>query len=325
MEDGSLAGDVRKAIGSSHRRVVGVVVNAVDDNLLKGEQIDTRWSRDEIRVLPALLHEAKVARRLVVLVSDHGHVLDHNTQCRPHEGGERWRFDEDEPVEFELRVSGSRVVIPESKTLIAPWTEKVRYSVKKNGYHGGLTPQEMVVPIAVLCATDAYPSGWVEAPVDTPPWWEALTTQPASQQEQLPKLRPIKPKPDGFLFDPEEEPTPQPVETPVEIPPGERVPEWITVLFASPVFEDQKQLAGRAVPNNEVVGRLLVAIDSRGGKITSAALARAIHYPPIRLRGLLAITQRMLNIDGYAVLSRDEASDTIELDRGLLYRQFDLA
>ena len=61
--------------------IVGVVINAVDDNLLKGEQIDTRWSRDEIKVLPALLHEARMARRLVVLLSDHGHVLDCQTQA----------------------------------------------------------------------------------------------------------------------------------------------------------------------------------------------------------------------------------------------------
>src|SRR5262249_1461973 len=42
--DASLAVDVRKEIGSAHRKIVGVVVNAVDDHLLKGEQIDTRWT-----------------------------------------------------------------------------------------------------------------------------------------------------------------------------------------------------------------------------------------------------------------------------------------
>jgi hypothetical protein len=56
LNDSVLSAEVRKEIASTHRRVVGVVVNAVDDHLLKGEQIDTRWSRDEIKVLPALLH-----------------------------------------------------------------------------------------------------------------------------------------------------------------------------------------------------------------------------------------------------------------------------
>src|SRR5207244_10208791 len=90
--DAVLASGVRREIASSHRRVVGVVVNAVDDDLLKGEQIDTSWTRDQIKVLPALLHEAKLARRVVVLLSDHGHVLDYKTVGRSHEGGERWRL-----------------------------------------------------------------------------------------------------------------------------------------------------------------------------------------------------------------------------------------
>ena len=90
-DDAVLAADVRKEIGSAHRKIVGVVINAVDDNLLKGGQIDTRWSRDEIKVLPALLHEARMARRLVVLVSDHGHVLD----CRRRPGLARAASDGD--------------------------------------------------------------------------------------------------------------------------------------------------------------------------------------------------------------------------------------
>jgi len=42
------------------------------------------------------------------------------------------------------------------------------------------------------------------------------------------------------------------------------------------------------------------------------------------LRGLLAVAQRVLNIDGYPVLTRDAGSDTVELNRELLRRQFDL-
>ena len=91
-DDSSLAADIRKEIGSAHRKIVGVVVNAVDDHLLKGEQIDTRWTRDEIKVLPVLLHEAKMAGRTVILLSDHGHILDCNAKGKQYEGGERWRI-----------------------------------------------------------------------------------------------------------------------------------------------------------------------------------------------------------------------------------------
>ena len=58
--------------------------------------------------------------------------------------------------------------------------------------------------------------------------------------------------------------------------------------------------------------------------MTSAAISRSVNYPPMRLRGLLAVMQRVLNIDGFAVLTRDEASDTVDLNRELLRRQFDL-
>jgi len=73
-----------------------------------------------------------------------------------------------------------------------------------------------------------------------------------------------------------------------------------------------------------VLREFLRALDSRGGKMTSAAISRAANFPAPRLRGLLAVLQRVLNIDGFAVLTRDEASDTVELNRELLRRQFEL-
>lgn len=325
-DDASLAADIRKEIGSSHRKVVGVVVNAVDDHLLKGEQIDTRWSRDEIKVLPVLLHEAKTAGRTVIMISDHGHILDCHAKGQVYEGGERWRMDDGNPLTGELRIKGRRVVIPESKTLIAPWTERVRYGIKKNGYHGGLSPQEMIIPIAVLNATGEFPKGWVEAPVDLPAWWDVVApvASDADKPPQKLKQQPPKEKPAGLLFSlDDDEPAPQQVAVVAAVV-ASIAPEWISKLLSSPVFEEQKRLGGRAVPANDVMLRLLVAIDERGGKITSPALARAIQFSPMRLRGLLAIAQRILNVDGFLVLTRDEASDTVELDRNLLFRQFDL-
>jgi hypothetical protein len=335
-DDGSLAAEVRGAIAAAHRRVVGVVVNAIDDSLLKGEQIDTRWSREEIKVLPTLLHEAKAARRMVVVLADHGHVLDHQAQGRPGEGGERWRIDDGRPAADELQLTGSRVVIPDNHRLIAPWTEKVRYGVKKNGYYGGVSPQEMVIPITVLCAGETIPAGWREAPIPTPAWWDEpfLVQQPAAEVPL--RLTPSKPMGLGPLFNAVQEgpsgpaPTQSRQATPVgqsvasTVTPEEAVPAWIQAFLASPILAEQKHLAGRTVPADEIIMKLLTALDRRGGKLTSTALARAIDYPPLRLRGLLAVLQRVLNIDGYAVLTRDEASDTVELHHDLLCRQFDL-
>ena len=316
-----LAAEVRKEIASTHRRVVGVVVNAVDDHLLKGEQIDTHWSRDEIKVLPALLHEARIARRFVVLISDHGHILDCHVEGRPNKdelsGGERWRVADNNLAEDELQIEGSRV-LTEGHRLIAPWSEQVRYGIKKNGYHGGLTPQEMIVPIAVLSSTDDFPKGWSEQPIDTPVWWDEPTPAPFVEEQPVPKLKPLKPQATGRLFDMEEE-------KPARDITGTTVPKWVSRLLTCPVFEDQKRLGGRGVPSDELFTKLLSALDERGGKLTSVALARSLEFPAVRLPGLLAKAERILNVDGYDVLRRDDASDTIELNRDLLLKQFDLA
>jgi hypothetical protein len=323
--DASLGANLREAIASTQKRVVGVVINAVDDHLLKGEQLDLRWTRDEIKVLPSLLYEARSARRVVVVLSDHGHLLDHQTEARHGEGGERWRPDAGQAREGELPVQGPRVLLPEGHRLIAPWSERVRYGAKKNGYHGGLTPQEMVIPITVLAAGDIRLLGWAEVPDPTPEWWEAVPAVPTAPA-LVPSLKPPEPKmpkTPRTLWD-AIEPEPAPVAPATSGQPAPMPPDWLAALLASPLFLEQKKLGGRTVPADDVFGSLVASLEGAGGKLTATALARKLGLPVFRLRGLLAVVQRVLNIDGFAVLGRDEQSDTIELDRGLLLRQFDL-
>jgi hypothetical protein len=329
-DDAILAGDVRKEIGSSSRRLVGVVVNAVDDHLAKGEQVGHRWTRDSMPVLAALLHEAKLSRRLVVITSDHGHVIDTNSQYAGQEEGERWRTASGEPGSDEIRIHGRRVVIPESKTVIVAWSESLRYGkTKKHGYHGGVNPQEMITPIVVLSPSDDEIEGWVDAPADIPMWWEegALPAEektiadskapsavvPRPTPKEIGKTLPL------FDFDRQTPPAEPPA---ITVQSSER--NWVSKLFESPLFEQQKKLAGRSVPSDEKLRELLSAIDSRGGKMTSAAVSRAVNFPLVRLPGFFAVLQRLLNIDGFSVFTRDEASDTVELNRELLRRQFDL-
>jgi len=326
QKDSLLAAEVRREIASTHRRVVGVVVNAVDDHLLKGEQIDTRWSRDEIKVLSALTHEARIARRRVVIVSDHGHILDCQAKGRLNKeddaGGERWRTDQGEVAEDELRAEGSRVLTDGHK-FIAPWSERVRYGIKKNGYHGGLTPQEMIVPVVVLASTEDFPKGWSEQPVVSPLWWDEPSEDAQNDKKPVLNLKPMESKPADTLFDMTQFEKSE-VKGDSAVLTTQESPPWVTRLLACSVFEDQKRLGGRGVPADELFAKLLTALDERGGKLTSVALARTLAYPPIRLPGLLAKAERVLNVDGYDVLRRDDASDTIELNRSLLLKQFDL-
>ena len=101
--------------------------------------------------------------------------------------------------------------------------------------------------------------------------------------------------------------------------------QWVKTLLSSPIYNTRKKLAGRAVPSDDVFTKVLIALDSYGGKVTLTALARTLSYAIARVHNLIRVIQRILNIDGYAVIAFDEAFDLIELNHALLYQQFDLS
>ena len=146
------------------------------------------------------------------------------------------------PGRVSFRCKATRVLAPGHR-LVAPWSERIRYSSKKNGYHGGLTAQEMVIPIVVLASGDDFPSDWRELPVESPAWWDEPAPVPAQPEQKAPTLKPVRVKKPGMLFDLDHE-----EEQPVAVVAQEPVTEWIKRLVASPVFAEQKQIAGRRRP-----------------------------------------------------------------------------
>jgi hypothetical protein len=58
--------------------------------------------------------------------------------------------------------------------------------------------------------------------------------------------------------------------------------------------------------------------------MTSTMLARTISYPSTKVHQLLTVLQRVLNIEGYAVLTHNKAFDLVELNQDLLCQQFNL-
>jgi hypothetical protein len=153
---GNLSADVQQTVASDKHRVVGVVVNAIDDELSGAEQVRHAWTLEAIRPLGALLRAARDAGRVVVLASDHGHVWHRQGSAyhKAAEAGERWRPADGEPVRpGELVVEGTRVRDGRDRPrVIAPWDEGLRYGTAKNGYHGGVTPQEMLAPLILLAS-----------------------------------------------------------------------------------------------------------------------------------------------------------------------------
>lgn len=306
-----LAAAVREAI-ASERRIVGAVINAIDDHLARSEQLRTPWSVADVPLLRSALDAAREADRLVVLLADHGHVIERGGRQRSNagQGGERWRATPPPPQEGELLIEGPRVLAAGGPCVMAV-DEQLRYAPRKHGYHGGATAQEMLVPVLVLAPRPIDRlNGWVEAPYDPPSWWsgiEVVAVPVPAQESAAPALGP-----GGQLT--------LDVST-VPIEPG----GWIAALLASDTLSAQRGLAARTPLSDERIAALLAALEQHGGRMLRSALAQAGGIAPGRIAGTLASLQLVLNVDGYPVLSVDEPSDTVTLNVPLLREQFALA
>ena len=324
--DGNLAESVRQEIRSPERRVVGVVINAVDDLLAKGEQVHVTWNLETLRHLPTLLHEAREADRTVILTSDHGHVLELASEYRSGGVGERYRSATAAAEDGETVLVGSRV-LAEGGRLVAAWRDQSRYLPgTKRGYHGGANPQEMIVPIGVLTTQtdqDRLPEGWDLVRSESPAWWDEPQRRADHEAETPAVLKPgtdriAKPR---LLFDPETGEVPKPRREPA-LP---QTPPWVPALLDNELYKAQRKLIGRAALSDTQVESFLTALTNRGGVMTTAALGRALELAPFRLTGLVALLGRVLNIDGFRVVGRSESAEEITLDVALLKRQFGLA
>lgn len=322
----NLAPEVRAALANPQQKVVGVVYNAVDDHLSGPDQLHQRWGLEDLRLLMPLLREAREARRVVVITADHGHLLEDGTaqiNCvsASDKISDRWRPGSDARAPHEVCYSGGRVVTADSaKAVVCLWGEKTRYAGRKNGYHGGVSPQEVAVPLNVIVPLGMSLAGWQLAPPAQPEWWElthlAPTLATPTAPESAPRRKAAAPAlAQPSLFDPQETQAPSPALTAL-------ADDWIAVLLASSIYASQKQLAARVALPDDKMRLLLVSLTERGGKLTRAALSQRLGLPEVRLGGLLSAVRRMLNVDQAPVLTVDESAGTIELNRALLTQQF---
>jgi len=325
---GVLSKDANDAILETKNRIVGVVINAIDDRLSSAQQIRDDWTINRISPLATLLKRARDADRVVILASDHGHVW-HRPDARllSGEAGSRWRPASGDVQDGEIVISGSRVRDDAGQhSVMVPWSETIYYKRQQNGYHGGATPQEMVAPLVILTEVDlnqkdnAYP-GLSACEYPKPEWWSCapVATRPVEQEAAVVPPRSYPPS----LFDglhEEEKPAPEPTK-PVTQP---KDSGWIERLFASAAYKDQKELVRRHAPDDTLVRCCIQALEASGGMMTPAAFSKAADVPAGRLDGLVARIQRLLNVDGYEILTMSRTENRIELNVLKLKRQFDL-
>src|SRR5215475_14533773 len=318
--DGGVAGllsHVRHALRHEQQRVVGVVVNAIDDHLAKSEQLRLSWTVDQLQHLDALLYEAQVAQRAVVVTSDHGYVLEAGSRRLAGSTEERWRPYDHRLAAEELIFEGPRVQqVTGVERIIVPWSEAVRYSQKKQGYHGGATPQEVLVPLAVLVPQHRTIAGWAALPDREPAWWSQgelsradVSLVPARTTRRARQATAIQ----GTLFAEAQGRSAE-----------ELCIDWIEHLLRSPIFAAQRRAAGRRAPDDQCVRMLLATLEAHQDRLAHRVLEQGLGEPAFRLCGILAGVQRLLNVDGCQVLVVDDLSGTVALNRQLLNTQFQL-
>ncbi|MFJ7529361.1 BREX-2 system phosphatase PglZ [Streptomyces griseus] len=314
-----LAPEVVQALASDD--VVGVVVNTIDDALADGREGTTgSWGLADIGKLPDLLNAARDYGRPVVLVSDHGHLIDrtergHQPADVPGVRGARWRTGE--PGDGEVLLAGPRV-LTDGRRIVAAWRDDLRYTSRQAGYHGGASLAEVTVPVLTLVpAGGSVPSGWTLLPPEStePPWWNTTESDWAKAQA-VP----------GTAAEPAEQaPTAPPRQPPAVSTAATGALTLGDRTVRSAPYRTQREFV-RLAPGDKAVAAALDALLAAGGKLSPGAVAAAAQAAtgksqrnPERFATML---ERLLNIDGYPVLQLVESGRTVQLDRALLQQQF---
>lgn len=302
---------VWQEVAKATRRAVGVVLNVVDDQLPKGGQLLLDWRIETLRHVAELLEAAREAGRVVIVTADHGHLVERESELRSSgESAARYRTAPQVSASLgsgERVFSGPRVLAPGNR-IIAAWSERLRYSSLQAGYHGGASPQEVLVPLGVWAPRELDLPDWIEVAPAAPPWTEgALPPQPVPTVS-LPA--PAAASPQRGLFE---------VEPAAPVGPVDE----LDALIASPVFREQRKVFSerQALPDAQV-SALLRALVRRGGRATLPTLVGDLGLSFTRSRGLVTAVQRVLNVEGYQVLGFDLASETVAFDSELMRRQF---
>ncbi|MCT7350762.1 BREX-2 system phosphatase PglZ, partial [Streptomyces sp. 15-116A] len=353
-----LAPELVQALASDD--IVAVVVNTIDDALADGrEGTSGRWGLADIGKLPDLLNAARDYGRPVVLVSDHGHIVDRTERGhQPAEvtgvRGARWRTGD--PGDGEVALTGPRV-LTDGRRITAACRDDLRYTARQAGYHGGASLAEVTVPVITLVPSGgAVPSGWVLLPPESaePAWWEKGDTAvpgagsaadsedmagTESKDMAVPGTGAVK----GVVSRAESASAASGAaprdggKPPTDVDDGPKAARparhattsgRLTLgqrTVRSAAYRAQREFV-RAAPSEKAVEAALDALDEAGGKLSPGAVAAAAQAAtgksqrnPARFATML---ERLLNIDGYPVLQLVESGRTVQLDRALLSQQF---
>lgn len=325
--------------GKTH---VAVVLNTIDDRLAKEQKLgDGAWRVDEVGKLRDLLRVAAEQGMMVVLTSDHGHVVDrHGMKIDAAEpASARHRLPGAAVLDTEIALSGPRVVWPEpGSSIVALWDADSRYTAHKAGYHGGASTAEFTIPILAFLRFGAEPpKGWRELGDQRPEWWSLESADNPAQVQHaatVPPARRVEAKPTRTqdqlarthesLFDTESlDAAASPAGVSGGTPGASSHERLVAALLATENYQAQAGLLARK-PRPEQVEKALVVLLEAGGTLPASALAQRIGLLGARADGFAAILRQLLNFDGEQVLETLPDGRTLRLNSALLREQFGL-
>lgn len=327
--DGAASSEALSEVRDTRRPVVAMVINAIDASLKSDAQQVQRWTASAIKSLGDLLDAARLAGRVVLLASDHGHVpSDLLANCgTPHSASPRWRpwNGTDEVKDYEVAIPKTLAWAPrgaEGVVLLAD--DQHRYGGSTNaGEHGGATLAEVVAP-AVLIGYDAPgipaamqdPQMRVGAPF-RPRWWffenevtrsiETSAPTPAAAAKQLTLIEstPVAVVPPPKRTKPEEQP----------------LHPLAVALSQAHLFKERTLDPARRKTLLRVVSYLASRDDHSA---TIASFANELSMFATRAQGLVAALAEWLNVDGYILLWHDPQTQRVHLDVAKLQALYEL-
>lgn len=331
----SLAQAVRHAIqDTDNRTVVACVLNDIDDALDRSDPIGTRWSVSSFKHLDALLSEAAAVGRTVVLVSDHGHVVERREQPSVQRGDQssaRYRSAGVPASDDEVLVEGERVLTEGHRAVLAV-DEQLRYTGLKAGYHGGAALAEVCVPVSILVNGSIAshlpltPSGF--AP---PSWWDlehsqsSVSTPVVAVAVQTPAVRSTtNARPDKSSVSSGQESlfdfgAASSSAGGLNDGADGAVVDRVAELLASDLFTTQFRRYGRNLTAASI-GELLREAESANGVLPLVKVAGILGLRPSKTRGAIAYLSQIFNIDGVSVIAQQ--GDDVTIATALLFEQF---
>ncbi|MCP4502876.1 MAG: BREX-2 system phosphatase PglZ [Deltaproteobacteria bacterium] len=318
-----------KAKVASNERVVGVVVNTIDDQLKGSPQFSASLSLGDITPLCELLAAAAKAGRAVLLCSDHGHItsqrFSETSAALPKRKTKddikanisaRWRpiGEEEEADVGEVALTSH---LAESGRIALAVDEKLRYVGQVHqGEHGGLSlaeavaPAFLLVPEALVEPLQGLPKPLNMTDLVPPSCWatslpqESAEKPPAKKHQVKKKKTPKKNDAQQSLFalPAEESSTTDDV--------------LVSQLFASLAFKEM--MKGTAKNKHEMVKKALTLLIENQGRVSKVDFAKALKLPAFRVAGALTLLSGVMNVDQEQVVSMDKGQTQVELNRDLL-------